>query len=391
MHNRPHGIGSAHTRPKWSGYVFSIAVLTIAIATGLLTGCPSEPQSTQAAKEAASAAAPRPSVALRVLVVNEPELTDAIDRLRGEWAEQSGGELNASAATWADLSAAKEIDADAIIFPSRYLGELCVRNQIRPVRPNVLESKDLDATDFFPAVRHELIHWGGQVMALPLGIDLMETGAGSGHHPAISLLTLAAPQAMSKERLGALFDSETMRPRIAEPPFVDALTQLVQSNKDRHAVGSRETRAAAVLGYSDRLIAVTSSSHNAASAFQLIEWLAQPDTSSQLARAGGGTLPVRRSLATSALWYDPSLSASERAELGKTLEAALSERGCLLIPRIRGVDEYMAALDKAVREALAGDVAPDVALQRASVRWGEVTEAHGRDRQREAYLKHLGL
>src|SRR5688572_355600 len=36
-----------------------------------------------------SAATPRPSVALRVLVVNEPDLAEAIDRLRGEWNERA--------------------------------------------------------------------------------------------------------------------------------------------------------------------------------------------------------------------------------------------------------------------------------------------------------------
>ena len=48
-------------------------------------------------RQAASAAAtPRASVALRVLVVNEPGVAEAINRLRGEWAERSGGELSAT-------------------------------------------------------------------------------------------------------------------------------------------------------------------------------------------------------------------------------------------------------------------------------------------------------
>jgi hypothetical protein len=352
--------------------------------TMLLTGCPRESARPTAPAE------PRPSVALRVLVVNEPELPDAINRLRGEWAEQSGGELNASAVSWPDLREAKSIDADVLVFPSRYLGELAIRNQIRPVRPNVLESEDLDAADFFPLVRRGLIQWGGQVMALPLGVDLEQTRVAIERPSAISLLTRAAPRAISNDRLGVLFDSETMQPRIAEPPFVDALTQLVQTNMDGDTQEAGNN-AVPVLGYSDRLIAVTSSSRNAASAFKLIEWLAQPDASSQLARAGRGTMPVRRSLAASALWYDPSLSTAERDELGESVAALLDQSECLLVPRIPGVDAYMAALDKAVDEAVTGDAAPNVALQRAADKWNEITKAHGRDTQRQAYLKHLGI
>src|SRR5262245_7242808 len=78
-------------------------------------------------------ATPRASVTVRVVVVNEPGVAEAINRLRGEWAERSGGELSAASKTWAEVSQAKNLDADAIIFPSRYLGDLCARGWLRPV------------------------------------------------------------------------------------------------------------------------------------------------------------------------------------------------------------------------------------------------------------------
>src|SRR4051794_32593143 len=59
------------------------------------------------AKPQAAGEGPRASVALRVLVVNEPELAEAVNRLRGEWAERSGGELKASSMTWAQVASAK--------------------------------------------------------------------------------------------------------------------------------------------------------------------------------------------------------------------------------------------------------------------------------------------
>ena len=61
-----------------------------------------------------------------------------------------------------------------------------------------------------------------------------------------------------------------------------------------------------------------------------------------------------------------------------------------MIPRIPGVDEYVAALDDAVKAAL-GKVAPQAALQQAAARWEKITDAHGRETQRDAYLKHLEI
>src|SRR5882757_1631199 len=81
-------------------------------ATMVTTGCPRKGPSTPSA-------ARRASVALRVLVVNEPGVAEAINRLRGEWAERSGGELSATTGEWKDVAGAKSIDADVVIFPSR--------------------------------------------------------------------------------------------------------------------------------------------------------------------------------------------------------------------------------------------------------------------------------
>ncbi len=347
---------------------------------------------------------PRPSLSLRVLVVNEPELAEAINRLRGEWAERSIGEMSATAMTWADVAAANSPDADVMVFPSRYLGELCTRSWLRPMRSNVLDGEAFKADDIFPLVRQEVIQWGGPVMALPFGVQFVRLSDAPDDHPAVALLARAAPRAVSDERLGVLFDAETMKPRITEPAFVEALAELAALGENGGAVEpfpgpsrkgrGNQTDAAAlvpVIGYGDRLAGVTTSSRNAASAFKLLEWLARAETSSQFARADGGMMPARRSLASSAKWYDPTTSASERAELGKELQTAMSGEKCLVIPRLLGVDDYMAALDEAVNAALIRSVDPKVALENAARRWEEITEARGRDAQREAYMRHLGI
>ncbi len=355
-----------------------------------LAGC-ADDQPPSTASNTPAGAASRPSVALRVAVVNEPELAAAIGRLSGEWAERFGGTLTAEAKSWKEVAAAETIDADVIIFPSRYLGELCVSKRLRPVRNNVLRSDTVDTDDYFPLVR-PLISWDRQVMALPLGVDLPTSRETFDHQRAISLLVEVAPAAGSRGRVGVLFDPQTMKPRITQPLFVDAMKRLPNSNGARSvAVPRVPVLGMPVLGVGDRLAAVTTASRNAASAFKLLAWLAGPEISSQLARAGNGTMPVRQSLASSPAWYDPRLTAGERNVLGKAIVESLSSQQCLLIPRIPGVDEYLAALERAVHNAVSGGIDPKAALEQASTRWETITDALGRDAQRQAYRKHLGI
>jgi ABC-type glycerol-3-phosphate transport system substrate-binding protein len=359
-------------------------------APALLLGCAKSETSSQESQPKV-ASQPGTSVTLRVLVVNEPAVAQAINRLRGEWAERATGEMRAISITWDELTTAKSLDADVVVFPSRYLGELCVRGWLRPLRTNVLQSEDFNSEDFFPLVRRELMKWGGQVMAAPLGVQPAGLDQGASDNLVLTLLSRAAPAVVTADRFGALFDAETMTPRIAEKPFVSALQQMVLPAASEDRSETNRARNVPVLGYNDRLAAVTSTTRNAASAFKLLEWLAQSDTSTQLASAAGGMMPARRSLASSPSWYDSNVDVRERSDLAKALEATLSGERCLLIPRIPGVDEYISALDEAVREAASGSVAPQTALDSVAKRWEVITESRGRESQREAYRKHLGV
>jgi hypothetical protein len=329
---------------------------------------------------------------LRVLVVNEPELATAIERLRGEWAERSGGELSTVAKTWPEVAAGQAMDADVVVFPARYLGELCTRNWLRPVRPSVLESEEFNAADIFPLVRNELMKWGGQTMALPLGVDQGALGETSAEHPGLALLTAVAAATVNEHRESVLFDADSMKARLTEPAFVEALGKLVGSqNKSAGAGDADLAQSVPLLGYDGVLVSVTAASRNAASAFKLAAWLTSPETGSQLAAGRERMLPARRSQAAAAVWQKTTATAADRAVLAKRLETALRGQQCLLVPRIPRVDEYMAALDDAVKSATGDKVSPEAALQTAARRWDSITEAAGREAQRAAYQKHLGI
>jgi hypothetical protein len=330
---------------------------------------------------------------LRVLVVNDPELVEGLNRLRGEWSERSGSKLTASGTIWDALDKSKVLDADVLIFPSRYLGELCTRKWLRPVRPAVLESDDVKSADIFPLVRNEVIKWGGQTMALPLGLDPQAITDKPSKSGALALLRAAAPRAVTNDRVGVLFDVETMKPRITEQPFVDALNGLAQPNGTPadQANGTRQSEQLPILGHNDLLIGVTTSSHNAATAFKLITWLALPETSGQFAHLDGGMLPVRISNASSPAWYGADISADDRSRFAKHLSNQLNGQRFLVVPRIPGIDEYLAALDDAAKAVTVDKLPADETLHKAAQRWEQITEARGRDAQRDAYQKHLGI
>jgi ABC-type glycerol-3-phosphate transport system substrate-binding protein len=184
-----------------------------------------------------------------------------------------------------------------------------------------------------------------------------------------------------------------MKPRITQAMFVNALRQVAEQ-KPSNGANRNEVHAdqeIPVLGIGDWLVAVSAQSHNAASAFKLLEWLASADISSQLASTDKRLTPARPSLASSPKWHGSELTAGERKARAAVAEELLSQQRVLIVPRIPGIDEYMAALDDAVNSVVKEGASSDDALAKTAARWDEITEARGRDPQRAAYLKHLGL
>ncbi|TWT36257.1 hypothetical protein KOR34_11610 [Posidoniimonas corsicana] len=167
--------------------------------------------------------------------------------LAGEWRELSGGGFEIVEPA-ADGAAA---ETDLLIFSPVQLGELCEEGALRPVRDSTLASDALAFDDFYPAVRDQLLRYGGRTMALPIGcvtpvvattseepvqwdavgyFPFVTRESPSGMpRPAWQLLARAAPLAVDDLRESVLFNPETMAPAIESPPFVAALAQLVDA------------------------------------------------------------------------------------------------------------------------------------------------------------------
>ncbi len=389
------------------------------LALVLLAGCEKNGSSSPP-MPTKNAAEPRASVALKVLVVNDPKLAEAINRLRGEWAERSGGTLSAESLPWTDVAKAENVDADVIIFPARCLGELVEAKRLRPIRDAVVNSKIYNADDVLPLVLERLGTYGGRTMALPMSVELPLVGSDREsveNWPAIILLARAAGYATHPRQDAVLFDPQTMAARIAEPPFVRALEEWQKEEKAATKPGEKQMAWSEIPGADQvfnrstgewepvaggarqvpllaggQLLAVTSASRNAASAFDLAAWLASAEIAQQLGPIAKGALPVRRSqLSTSGRWIDSPAGRANNAKLASVLQSALNRDEALMVPRIPGADEYLAALAASVAKALRGEASAADALTEAARQWDQITERRGRDAQRRAYLKDLGI
>src|SRR5690606_16838181 len=93
-----------------------------------------------------------------------------------------------------------------------------------------------------------------------------------------------------------------------------------------------------LLGFAGRLVSVTTSSRNAASAFKLIPWLTSGNTGTNLSQRSPNTLWCRASqVSKAASWF------KEKPNDDRTrwLSQQLSRGDAYLLPRIPGIDRYL--------------------------------------------------
>jgi ABC-type glycerol-3-phosphate transport system substrate-binding protein len=252
------------TAVQLNGCIYAIAA---AACLSLSFGCSTDkpPISTN---EPGNAAAAMPHE-VRLAVVDNARLANAIENLRGEWKTQTDTELKVNQLTSDDLNTSKQLDVDAVIYPTELLGTLAEQRLIRPLNRDWLKDDPLDAADLLMPLDSLDLTWDGQPYAVPLGSPVMmllyrpDLFEKFGKQPPRTweeyqqlvdffsnrkllgtseplvpnwagrlLLARAAAYAKHRDYQAVLFDRETMAPLIAGPPFVRALTELVAAAKD---------------------------------------------------------------------------------------------------------------------------------------------------------------
>ncbi|QDV35154.1 ABC transporter substrate-binding protein [Tautonia plasticadhaerens] len=154
----------------------------VALAVGLIaaaSGCG------QRGSTATGPVEPYRGVALRVAVLGDPGLAEAIDDRRGEWERSRGGSVSIDARTEAE---ADDLDGvDLVVFPGDRLGALIDRGALAPLPDSLVappepdDDRDADADagglpgeelaydQVAEPYREQVSKYGGERVALPLG------------------------------------------------------------------------------------------------------------------------------------------------------------------------------------------------------------------------------
>ncbi len=149
---------------------FRLCLAFLGLLFALLAGC------SPGAKPASEPSpAPRPDIPLRLLVVDDPPMAGAIDKLRAEWKARHGGDLTIQQMSADDLVALASMDAtiDAILYPSGELGFLAARGWIVPLPAEYASNKELAWSDTFELVQVAETAWAGVPSAVPFGSPVL--------------------------------------------------------------------------------------------------------------------------------------------------------------------------------------------------------------------------
>ena len=259
-----------------------------------MAGCESSEPARPAVEEREASRTALAGVRLKLLVVDDPGLAAAAERLRGEWHSSTGAEFEIFEMTEAELLTAEQIECDAVVFPTHDLGELADRGWLLPFPTHAIDDRDfeLDWPGIFETIRKTETVWGDQILAVPFGspvfvcayradwferfdrkpprnwaeyqalAEFFSNHKDVGNSPAViktassedsvptivraicgaiepwgagcaglTLLARAATYARHRDFYSTLFDMETMEPLVAGPPFVRTLDELVAVNR----------------------------------------------------------------------------------------------------------------------------------------------------------------
>lgn len=129
-----------------------------------LTGC----ESSKPNEEPPVSAQPDTRPPLSVLIVDDEAFASQLERL---WNAQSESKIRTLVVSAQDFAADwnQVTQADVVIYPSNWLGELASRDLLLRINPRLLEDESFSAADIMPHDRERLTTWGKDTLAVSLG------------------------------------------------------------------------------------------------------------------------------------------------------------------------------------------------------------------------------
>ena len=146
-----------------------------------------------------------------------------------------------------------------------------------------------------------------------------------------------------------------------------------------------------LLGVDGRVGVVPASSARVNDAFQFLFWASSEQAGEIAARSPACTLYRSDQMTTPSIWVEGAMPSGAAIEYVLLIRQILEKPVGLVALPLPGREEYLAALDDAVAAAVRGDLSPHEALHQAAVKWEEITERLGRQRQLAAFRRSLGL
>lgn len=438
------------------------------VAIGV-AGCRSDvPESGTTDEREEQAARTVSHVPLRVVSTAAPQFNDQLQLVWEAYSEQP---IEITPAASDSLrSAARQ--ADVVLFRNAEMGELQARDLLTPLPVPFLQSAAVNADTFLAGLSRGSMKWGDTSYALPLGtalpvvwvatdVDAPESltwqqysdltasvAAGEAAEPlaegwaAVAFLSRAA----SLTGGAWLFDRNTMRPVIEDPPYIRALEQMV-ADRQRYpkslltpeevwqrltagelrvaigwpaSSGAVESPAGTVrmlpypvgeeiyidlweiagaaprpVALSSRglLAAIAASCRQTSAARDFIAWIASGEGRAAFRGAMSAAGPSRVEAFAEdggglplASHSDPAIAAYDDYVRERMSEGYV--RAALRLPAAAG---YWEALDRGVLAALDGEATPGAALESVAEAWEAITERMGRKQQINQWRQAQGL
>ena len=137
---------------------------------------------------------------------------------------------------------------------------------------------------------------------------------------------------------------------------------------------------------------ITNQTKNADACWEWIKWHASPGISAfDVASPDSGYQPWRMSHSTNLEpWVSTGWDEAEAKTYIEAILGATDHPNAVFDPRIPGAARYQETLELYTNQAIAGELAPQEAMDKCATEFNAITDELGRDKQIAAYRAHLG-